>query len=555
MAEAKPIVTIENLTRRRKILGLPIAGPRIPQVKSGMHLYVSTLQPDGSRELRRMMGDESDNMSQSLGEARFYHVGLDSYCFAPTFSKVLIDDHKHEWDCTITGQLSVSDSRRVLTSFAASLAGPNSPVTSAMAESWIANRIAPQVHDAVRKYNIANLRDHHALPPSWWEKQLAQWLDGLGVTVCVNEVSWSSAQAEAAEAEAARRRELERIAEAKQREHEAELQEAAARAEYEKQRKQIESDIALSDQEREHQLQLLERRHRKELIEADNEIEGARRDAEKAALEHEATLARLRQDADAVQLAEERGCQAQEQHQAVMKQLDGLKETLAKLVDAPENLLARLADQDVHKANVAAERIVSPEFGVSASALAGLGFRVERQSLVESLREHAAVDGAVTIRKTELVTRDIGTAKVKGLPINTSLQFEFSTQRTGYVTLLNIGTSGSLYVHVPNAYIPLEQARVNGGRSYDIPGPELLPWDRLRQLSLDYIEVGPPGWEHVAVIVSDTPVICASALGETSLEAPFIALETSDIAGLCDSLTNRSEDSWSASILSFLVGP
>ncbi len=552
MAKARPIVTIENLTRRRKVFGLPIAGPRVPQVKSGMHLYVSTLQPDGSRELRRMMGND---ILLPLNGARFYHVGLDSYRFAPTFSKVLTDDQKHEWDCTIIGQLSVSDSRHVLTSFAANLAGPNSPVTSAMAESWIANRIAPQVHDAVRKYNIADLRDHHALPPSWWEKQLVQWLDGLGVTVRVNEVSWSSAQAEAAETEAARRRELERIAKAKQREHEAELQEAAAKAEYEKRRKQIESDTALSDQEREHQLQLLEKRHRKELIEADTEIESARREAEKAALEHEATLARLRQDVDTVNLAEQRNRQAQEQHQAVMEQLDDLKVTLAKLADVPDNLLARLADQDVRKANAAAERIVSPEFGVSASALAGLGFRVERQNLVESLREHAAADGAVTIRKTELVTRDIGTAKVKGLPINTSLQFKFSTQRTGYVALLNIGTSGSLYVHVPNAYIPLEQARVNGGRSYDIPGPELLPWDRLRQLGLDYIEVGPPGWEHVAVIVSDTPVIHTRALGKASLEAPFVALETNDIAGVFDSLGDRSANSWSVGILSFLVGP
>ena len=37
-----------------------------------------------------------------------------------------------------------------------------------------------------------------------------------------------------------------------------------------------------------------------------------------------------------------------------------------------------------------------------------------------------------------LLTDGIVTAKVKSLPVNTSLQFEFTTGKAGYVTLLNI---------------------------------------------------------------------------------------------------------------------
>lgn len=201
-----------------------------------------------------------------------------------------------------------------------------------------------------------------------------------------------------------------------------------------------------------------------------------------------------------------------------------------------------------------AELLVSPEHGVSASAVAALGFRVERQNLVEALRRKAATDDEkVQIRKTELVTRDIGTAKVKGLPINTSLQFEFTTLRSGYVTLINIGTSGSVYVHVPNAYVTLDHAKVDHARSYAIPGPELLPCEQLRRFGLDYVEAGPPGWEHIAALVSDEPVVGEHVLAQGRPDAPFVKLAPSDIEGLCEALGSLSSEAWTAGVLSFLV--
>ena len=554
MTENETIVTVEASAQTRKFLGMSAGRPRVPAIKPGMQLYMSSQQPDGRRELRRIMDGESPDTSVSPGGIRFYHVGTDHYRFSPTFSRVVTDKQGHEWDCRIAGKLSVADSRRVLTSFAVSIVGPNSPVTPGIAESWIANRIAANVRDTVHDYSIADLRDRQALPPFWWEKQLAGWLEEFGVTIQVDEVSWSSAQAEVAEAEAARQRDLERVATAQQREQEADLREAAAGAEYEKQKKQIEADLSLSDLERSHRLQMLEKQHRRELIEADTQVMNARREAEKAALEHEVILARLRQDADGVKLAGEREQQAKERHRAVVEELNELKTTLTTLADLPGNLLEKLAGQDAQKANAAAERLVSPEFGISASSLAGLGFQVDRQSLIEELRKRAAADGdKVSVRKAELRCRDIGTAKVKGLPINTSLQFEFSTERDGYVTLLNIGTSGSVYIHVPNPYVLPEQAIVKGGHAYGIPGPELLPWERLRRLGLDYVEVGPPGWEHIAVVVSDRPIINIRILERADAEAPFVKLTNEELSDLGNILINKPVDAWSAGVLSFLV--
>ncbi len=554
MTTGEHMVLVEAPMEAKKFLGIRRARLRAPKVRPEMHLYVSTRQVDGSRELHRVMEDGQEIPSATDGRVLFYHVSLNEHPFSSTLSAVLTDKQGHGWDCRIAGQMSVTDSRKFLTSFAANAACPNAPLPPESAASWIAGQIKPRVRDSVASHSVEDLRDSQVLPPSRWEKQLSDWLGEFGVAVRVDEVSWSSAQAEAAQAEAARQRDLERVAQARQREREAELSETTAKAEYETRKKQIESDLSLSEQERAHQLQLLEKRHRKELIEADTQIENAQREAEKAVLEHEATLARLRQDAEAVKHAEERDREAEDCHETVMRELDDLRAALATLVELPDNLLAQLADQDAGIANAAAERVVSPEFGVSASSLAELGFRVERQNLVQSLREKAAADGEpVVVRKTELITRDVGTAKVKGLPINASLQFEFSTSKAGYLTLLNIGTSGMVYVHVPNAYVSPDRAIVDAGRSYAVPGPEMLPWDRMRQFGLDYVEIGPPGWEHIVVLVSEEPLISARTVATATSDCPFVKLTGDDIAELCDTLSEESVDRWSAGVLSFLV--
>ncbi|MCC5828732.1 MAG: DUF4384 domain-containing protein [Phycisphaeraceae bacterium] len=433
------------------------------------------------------------------------------------------------------------------------LASPDAPMTAAMAESWLADRIAPRVRDASRQYGIIDLRDHDALPASWWQSELQGWLADYGLTIRVDNVVWKSAEAAAAEAETAKQNKLERISLARQQEREVEQREAAALAEYQTKRRKIEIEATLSEREREHELQLLEHRHRAELIEANEAIERARREAAKAAMEHDLVLARLRQDAEAVAQAESRDKEAEEHYQTLLNEIDDLKVTLAKVALLPDNMLAQLAAHDARRSNEAAERLVSPEFAISPAALMGLGFRVERQNLVDALRRKCVADGEmVTIRKNELIARDVGTARVKALPINTSLQFEFSTRRCGYATLINIGTSGSVYVHVPNAYVTVDRTKVGPG-SYSIPGPELLPRQRLRELGLDYVEVGPNGWEHIAVLISDQPLISSHVLDRSSSESPFVKLTGDEIAELCNTLIDEPGDRWTAGVLSFIV--
>jgi len=554
-ASAEPVVLAEKPGARSGIFGLRRRQAKLSVPKSGTHLFVRTKQADGSDALRRVV---SGDVMQSVAldeNVTVLHVSTATHPLNLAFSEVLKDQGGHGWDFKVSGSWSVADSRRFLTSYALSIVAPNVSLSGYLVQSWMANTVSHKVRDAVRGNSIEDLRDKDTLPARWWENQFCKWLEDYGIAAKITEVHWSSAEAAAADAERARQKDLERMERAQEQKRQAELREAAAKADYEKEKARIETDLRLSAEEKAHQLQLLEKQHRKELIEAETEIENAQRTAEKAALEHEVTMARLHHDTKAAKNAQVSEEEAERRHQEAMGQLAKMQKALERMAGLPGNLLAQLAGSDPRKAHVVAERLVSPEFGFSPETVAGLGYAVTPQLLVHSLREKAAADRKpVTIYKMDLRTRDIGVAKVKALPINTSLQFEFTTARPGFVTLLNIGTSGAVFLHVPNAYTDPAKASTTVSRSYAIPGSKLLPWDRLRKAGLDYVEIGPPGWEHIAVFVTGEPLIdpCVPARATTAM--PFVKLQPEELDELCAKLRAWDAGTWSVGILSFLVG-
>ncbi len=222
------------------------------------------------------------------------------------------------------------------------------------------------------------------------------------------------------------------------------------------------------------------------MIEAETEVENARRAAEHIALQHELEIARMRQDLQAIAQTEQRQKAAEDRHQETTDRLAATHQALDRIVAVAEPLLAAMAGHDAQAAHQAAERLASPEFGISAKAIQGLGYDVPRQALVESLHQKARADGQpVVIQKEDLLTRDIGAAKIKALPIGRSLTLLFRTSRPGYVTLMNVGTSGSVYVQIPNALVGVRAARAAVGQSYTVPGKDLFPWEG------DYRERGP----------------------------------------------------------------
>lgn len=188
------------------------------------------------------------------------------------------------------------------------------------------------------------------------------------------------------------------------------------------------------------------------------------------------------------------------------------------------------------------------------------------QMLVQIAREKTAEPGrCVRLRKSDLgarqaivrhgaAFRDIGTRRIATLPINSPLQFELDSQRAGHVTLLNVATSGRVWLLVPNAYAGAEEAKLAEGGQLTIPGAPFLPREQLELHELDFLEVGPPGWEHLLAVVSDQPLAPAAAVERSRPSEPFVELAAEEQEAVWQELIQRTASSWSAAVLSFLVG-
>jgi hypothetical protein len=480
------------------------------------------------------------------GTTRFACVSTAPHPLDLTFPAA--DARGRHIDMVLGGTWMVSDPLVFLNAVGLDLVSPELPLAGPIVTTWINHTIGHRVRNHLTEHSFDELRHKEVLPPAWWQAQLNDWLAPFGLRVSLVAVRWESADAHRAETERRRQDDLARLQAERERQQQAELREAAAKAEYEREKARVEADIRTSQEEKKHCLMRLEKQHHKEMIEAETEIENARREAERVALQHELDVARMRQDLQGIGQAEQRQKEAEGRHQEAVDRLAVTHQALDRIVAAAEPLLAALAGRDAQAAHQAAERLASPEFGISAKTLQNLGFQVPRQALVESLHQKARADGQpVVIQKDDLLTRDIGAAKVKALPIGRSLTFLFRTERPGYVTLMNIGTSGAVYVQVPSALVGVRAARAAAGRSYTVPGKEMFPWEG------DYREEGPPGWEHMALVISDEPLIEEAVLARSSQECPIVRLTDVEVQNLSIALADGPRDHWSAGVLSFLV--
>jgi len=533
---------------KRRLFAFGGSKTKLPESSPDLAFFTAT-GATGSPELSSVSREDAVKHLAQNQEAKVLVLRNTQTAFALSFAEIVKDGDGNGWDLLLNGCCSIQDIIDFLARYGAESVSPETPVSRTLLESWLAEIVKTQVKDAVTGNEIADLRDKDSLPARWWETQINKWLSPAGLSFKITSARWESADAARAETERLREREMERMAEERDRQLQAELREAKARTDYEKEKGRIEADKHLSESERTHQLQVLELRHRKELLAAETEIENARRAAEQAALEHEVALARLQKDLEAARQAETRMAESDSQHVALSATLEKATAVLDQLGRISEPLLSQLAGQDEEKANQAAERLVSPEFGISASALAALGFDVANQALVQRLSCKQTADGqSVLLSKADLTTRDIGTAKVKALPIGRSLQFKIESRRAGYLTLLNLGTSGAVYVHVPNAMIGNQNVRIVEGKPYFIPGQELFPWE------WDYREEGPAGWEHIVGIVSEDPVIADDTLIRSTAESPIVRLTPKELEMLFDKLEDMHSEIWSSGVLSFLVG-
>ncbi len=449
-------------------------------------------------------------------------------------------------DLSIFTAVKITNPRKFLAERGLSLAKTADTAEVRVLETLFANQCKQSVIDEILTMTYDALAKQDALPVGWWQRKLAQWLsfDWLEL-VEVKKVEYSSATADKAK-EIAERKKIDALdLESQQQVHQRELQLQNDRHAYEAAIKDIEADRIINDTQRQAAVEKAKSDFDKATIEARAEIDIIKLEAEKRRAQLEAEIERLRNRED---LATERLKQAEEiekRSREMLGQYDAVKSEINSSVSFLKSAISEgIAD---------AKRVSQYAGGLSSMAMEMLDRASGPAYLSQVLHEKSEnSDSPVVMKKIELRSRDIGTKKVDCLRINSSLRFEFLAQRSGYATILNIGTSGRVWLQSPNAYVGIEKAKVAASQKYQIPGL-LLPDSDLASNGLDYVEVGPPGWEVLVVIVSDVPLITEKGIFSSMPESPFVQFNKGRIDELLEQLSGLAPDQWDAGVLSFLV--
>jgi len=458
----------------------------------------------------------------------------------------LVGSEGTAFDVTVIGTWRISDCRAFLNDYGLARLKTAADVSVTEIETLLAGRCKQAVTDEMRTVTYEALTHQDALPATWWANKLPRWIDAEWLELVeVRGVQYESATADKA-AEIKRRQEMSELEAAEQaQQHESEIRLQQQQAEREMALAELQAARDLSEQERQARLARVTMEHDKALLQAREEVETARLEAEKRRAELEAEIAGIRNRSDE---AAERLRRAEESEKRSREFLEQVHASQAELAET-----TKVFQSAMQEGLAGAERISASAAGMSSATMLLLGKADGPGYLARVLREEAlASPEAVAMRKVELRTRDIGTKKVDSLAINSSLQFEFLSQRPGFATVLNIGTSGTVWLQSPNAYVGIDLARIEANQKHQIPG-RLLPAEDLARHGLAYVEVGPPGWEELVVIVSDEPLVTEMDVFGSTQDSPFVALSSDRIEQLLDQLAGLSDGGWSAGVLSFLV--
>lgn len=553
-----PIVLKQGLFRRKK------PAIEIQDPAGAVELFTCTREAAGTYRIQPTNREALTDLRSLPADAFVVSVRSRLPSLSLSFVKTVTDKAGYGWDLGLEGTAAVVDSPRFLQSCALGLVSPDVPLSQEILQSWIVGRIGNKVQDEVRQAirehgSVETVQRNEVLPISWWERQLALWLADSGLTVALAQIHWESAERTKAQAAKIQAEQLTTLAREQETTLKAEQRQIEIQAHYERQRAAIETNNRRSQMEKEQELALLEKKHKKELIEAETEIENAQWATRKAAKEHEVALATLENNRDEIQQAQKNREQAEQMHAQTLATLAKATEVLEKL--GTLDIFRPLAQEKEKHQTV--ERLLSPEFGFTPEEVTIAGYGSADGTLLGQIREKARQDrGLAMLRKKDLqtrsiqavrltrgLTRDVSTAQIQTLPLNSPLQFEFSTQRPGLVTLLNVGTSGAIYVHVPNAFVGARAAKAEANGVYAMPGPQFLPWDKIEC----YREGGPGGWEHIALIVSDEPVIEHGTVLRSTPRNPLVKLSDDEVQKLCDKLTACAPQGWTGAVLSFRV--
>ena len=205
------------------------------------------------------------------------------------------------------------------------------------------------------------------------------------------------------------------------------------------------------------------------------------------------------------------------------------------------------------------------QLGIRAADLAKLGMTTPQQ-FIERFQGVGVLVRKSNLERRTFQTRDLGVrphALLAGavppvlttetLRIGSPAGFELRPSRSGYLTVINPGTTGKFWLLVPNAY--RDGVRVDAGRTYGLPGNEALPLRDLDAAGLEFAEGGPVGPEYIVAIVSDRPLLDARIVSRIEPPSPFVRLHPEDLAAIQKNLDDLGSEGWTSGVAEFRVVP
>jgi hypothetical protein len=289
----------------------------VPAVAVGELVFHVSVRRDGGMDLREIRPTVTRIDLADSRDCNFFILKSTWHSLELPFVAAKKDDLGNVYDLLFHGRWRVSLPRVFMDACGFMLTGPASPLSNGRAQSWIIQRLDPDVRRWIGQEWV-----HTQDETSVWQRNLKEWMAEVGIEVCVDHLEWKSADAQRMQAEQKRLIEMQRsLAAIEQRQRlEKEKFEADRRHRHELER--IEGDIQLSNEQKAHELQILRKRQEREVLEADAALAVVRQRVERQAVEHEILLARL----EANRLAQRRagdegqagptGCVVSEDHSA-----------------------------------------------------------------------------------------------------------------------------------------------------------------------------------------------------------------------------------------------
>lgn len=409
---------------------------------------------DGDGGVDRLQDSAARITALKVGR-RVFAVHRHNIDFSMLFENVRREDG-YDWCFKIEGTISIIDVSNLINRWKdfCGVSGLDSNTFLDRIHTIFFPVVGTLIRDENRK--IREIEEHEVLPATWWERQLNGLLNGYGVRIQITHKSFFSPDAEMAEKmveEAKARRVAE---EAKRIEHEAEIN-AQSRA---------------------------------------DEVEELRRNREIRELEHQGKVAELKAaiksyENQELQLQYENLMDAQSELEKFIRLQDGnveklervFEEVLSKISSVSEKISQIQTPQNV-------ERIIDPVVAPRYQGMSGDFLKLMAQ--VKS-RAKSSVTLSYQVRdpRTDYRTRSIisgayakrtlgciESVQGNGLHLRDGVTIRLTSERSGYLTLINFGTTpGAVHKIFPDGRLGAKSRYIEANRAYLMPG-DLIPCPR-----------------------------------------------------------------------------